>query len=100
MNVECSDCGKDPRVGHKPGCVHRKTVVLSETQVKVMRYIRKHDLNDTTEQIAGHGRAPWLSACRALVRRGLARTWRSGYYGLTDAGREALQEHEAAGDMA
>lgn len=67
-------------------------IKISETQLMVMRYIKRHSLNGGCEQIAGYGRASWLSASRALVRKGLARNGRTGHYGLTEAGHEYLAE--------
>jgi len=70
---------------------------LSETQKLVMRYIRRHSGNIGGHvQIAGNGRAPWLSASRALVRKGLAITYRSGRYALTPEGREIADKLHAA----
>lgn len=63
---------------------------ISETQLKVMRYIARNATNRTSVQIAGYGRASWLSASGALVRKGLARTWRTGHYALTDDGYALL----------
>jgi hypothetical protein len=65
---------------------------LSQTQVKVMRYIARHEVNKgCSVQLAGHGRAPWLSAARSLVRKGFAVPGsRTGYYGITESGRAAM----------
>jgi hypothetical protein len=53
-----------------------------------MRYVCRNATNKgTSVQIAGNARGPWLSACRALVRKGLMRTWRTGHYALTDEGQ-------------
>jgi hypothetical protein len=66
--------------------------VLSPTAIKVMRYVRRHALHSCASvQIAAYGRAPWLSACRSLVRRGLMRAGSdTGHYALTEAGGIAL----------
>ncbi len=71
---------------------------LSETAVKVMRYVRRNSpWAGATIQIAGNGRAPWLSSCRALVKRGYMHAGhRTGHYGLTEAGGMALARHELA----
>jgi len=70
---------------------------LTETQQRVMRFVYGRSSGTRMEvQIAGHGRGPWLSACRALVRKGLMRTWHSGYYGLTDEGLPIAEELQAA----
>ena len=58
---------------------------LSATQTKVLLFISRHP--NANAQIAGYGRAPWLSAARALVRRGLAGTYLTGHYYLTDEGK-------------
>jgi hypothetical protein len=68
--------------------------ILSETQIKVMRYIKRNDPNGCSVQIAGNGRAPWLSACRSLAKRGMVTTWRSGYYKLTEYGEGKLADYE------
>ena len=57
---------------------------LSIHQEKVFGWLVKADLN---VQIAGDGRAAQLSAARALVRKGLARTWRTGFYCISPEGR-------------
>lgn len=62
---------------------------LSETQAKVLRYLARQP--NGQGQIAGHGRAPELSAARALQRRGLTGSWRTGHYYLTDAGRPVAE---------
>ena len=60
---------------------------LSDTQKKVLRILAKRQ---GEVQLAGHGRAAYLSAARALVRKGLARTWHTGKYATTEAGRELV----------
>lgn len=58
---------------------------LSKTQEKVLRVLCRKNI---AIQVAGHGNAPYVSACRALVRRDLAfAASRTGWYGATDAGR-------------
>jgi len=44
-------------------------------------------------QVAGYGRAKWLSAARALVRRGLAFTYRTGHYCPDEAGKQWVKDH-------
>jgi len=44
-------------------------------------------------QVAGYGRAKWLSAARALVRRGLAFTYRTGFYCPDEAGKKWVADH-------
>lgn len=64
---------------------------LSATQWKAIRFLSRSEHWD--RQVAGYGAAPLLSGCRALVRRKLARPgWKTGYYGLTDAGRLLIDE--------
>lgn len=58
---------------------------LSVHQQKVFGWLVKADTN---VQIAGYRRAAQLSAARALVRKGLAHTWRTGFYCLSQQGRE------------
>ena len=65
----------------------------SDTQRKVMRFVCRNALNKGSDvQIAGNGRGPWLSACRALVRKGLMHTRRSGKYGLTPEGQPIAEQ--------
>jgi hypothetical protein len=61
---------------------------LSETQQKMLKLLFVHyEKHGTEKQIAGYGNAKWLSAGRALTRKGLAGSWRTGYYHITEAGR-------------
>lgn len=64
---------------------------LSATQWLMIRVLSRA-INNGYVQVAGNGSAPRLSACRALVRRDFARTYRTGHYGLTDKGRELVDE--------
>lgn len=64
-----------------------------------MRYLRRNERNRGSVQIAGYGRAAWLSASRALVRRGLVRPGtQTGYYALTDEGRTMADAMLAASE--
>ena len=65
---------------------------LSPTQQKVLRRLGRQHAGDHG-QIAGHGMAPYLSAARALARKGLAITFRTGCYHITPAGRAVLEAH-------
>lgn len=56
----------------------------SAIQERALRWLCR---NQCEVQIAGHGRAAWLSAANALMRRGLARSYRTGRFYATDAGR-------------
>jgi hypothetical protein len=68
-------------------------VEIADTQLKVMKHVKSNALHrGTSVQIAGYKRAPYLSACRALVRKGLMFTWNTGKYGLTEGGYIALAE--------
>lgn len=65
----------------------------SDTQRKVMRFVCRNALNKGSDvQIAGNGRGPWLSACRALVRKGMMKSWHSGKYGLTPEGQPVAEQ--------
>lgn len=61
---------------------------LSETQQKMLRILVSRGGN---VQVAGYGRAKWLSAARALMRRGLADSYHTGKYYATDAGKALLK---------
>lgn len=65
-------------------------IQLSDLQWKMIRYLSREIL--TSRQIAGYGAAPRISACRALVRRGLAYTYRTGHFGLTTEGKALIGE--------
>lgn len=60
---------------------------LSPTQQRVMRYLAQ---SVTEIQVAGKGRAPFLSAANALRRKGFATSYRTGWFKLTDEGRAIL----------
>jgi len=64
----------------------------SPTQEQMLRYLvaRGHT------QVAAHGRAPWLSASRALVRRGLANSWRTGWYAPTEEGKQWVKDNPSS----
>lgn len=51
---------------------------LSPTQRKVLRIIARAP--NHCRQIAGHKAGPLLSAARALVRKGVLGSWRTGYF--------------------
>ena len=63
---------------------------LSATQIKVLRMLAK---SQCEVQIAGHGMAPYLSAARALVRKGFAKTWNTGKYLATAEGNKYYDEN-------
>ena len=68
-------------------------VPCSETQEKMLRILCSLCKSSYHTQVAGHGRVKWLSAARALVRRGLAATYRTGWYAPTDVGRAWVVAH-------
>jgi hypothetical protein len=72
---------------------------VSPTQLRALRELARQPMPTCGLPMAGYGRGPILSACRALVRRGFMWTYRTGSYGLTDAGvplaREALRRWRA-----
>lgn len=71
--------------------VERPVKPLSATQLKVLQRLAK-DPNKLPRQLAGYGAAPYLSAARALVRKGLAKNGtKTGYYGITKAGDDFLR---------
>lgn len=66
------------------------TTELSPTQRKVLTVLAR---NQVAIPLAGKGRAPYLSAARALVRKGFAYAGaHTGWYGATDAGRAAVAD--------
>ena len=68
---------------------------ISPTQLRALRELARQPMPTCEHPMAGYGRGPILSACRALVRRGLMWSYHTGKYGLTDEGvpiaREALR---------
>ena len=58
---------------------------MSPTQQRVFRFIMRR--GNYHGQIAGHGRAPWLSAAHALIRKGFFVSFRTGEFVLTEQGR-------------
>ncbi|USN16358.1 hypothetical protein PLUTO_00420 [Luteibacter phage vB_LflM-Pluto] len=63
---------------------------LSTTQWKMIRFLSREPQRGS-RQVAGYGAGPRLSACRALVRKGLAyAATRTGYYGLTVEGEKLV----------
>ena len=66
----------------------------SKTQEKMLReLVLVCGLGRYRYQIAGYGAGPRLSACRALVRRGLATSYETGCYNATDSGKQWVREH-------
>jgi hypothetical protein len=61
---------------------------LNPTMWRVLRHLSRGP--NGRQQIAGHGRAPYLSAARGLMRRGLANSWETGVYWISSQGREVL----------
>lgn len=57
------------------------------------RLLRRLAKEQTQSQIAGYGMAQWLSAARALERRGLASSYRTGWYYATESGEEWVRAH-------
>ena len=65
---------------------------LSEAQWKMIRILSREP-NGLAMNIGGHGRGPYLSSCRALVRRGLVYAGHiTSHYGLTATGRNLVAE--------
>jgi hypothetical protein len=60
---------------------------LSDTQRRALREIAREAM-PINVPMGGHGRGPILSACRALVRRGVLRSHLTGRYTLVDDYRE------------
>jgi hypothetical protein len=63
---------------------------LSEHQLKLLNHLAAH--KDHEVQLAGYGQAKWLSVARALKRRGLANSFHTGKYYITEAGETFLKE--------
>lgn len=66
---------------------------LSEHQLKLLATLDKHYPLEI--QLAGYGQAKWLSVARALKRRGLAHSWKTGYYSVTDVGHKMMQDAQS-----
>lgn len=63
---------------------------ISQTQQKVLMFLADAQ---GPRNLTGHGRAPYMSAARALVRKGLAyQGTRTGHYGATEAGRTLIKD--------
>ena len=60
-------------------------VELSETQYKVLLHLSNFS---EEQQLAGYRKAKYLSAAHALVRKGLAATFRTGHFKLTERGHQ------------
>lgn len=56
---------------------------LSDTQRRVLRELAREAM-PTNVPMGGHGRGPILSACRALVRKGVLRSHYTGRYTLNE----------------
>ena len=62
---------------------------LSDTELKVLRYIAKWAYVD----LGGRGQVTVVAAARRLERKGLV--YKSAKWGATQAGRDYLKEHDA-----
>lgn len=60
-------------------------VLLSVAQKKVLQTLAKHS-NQGFCNMGGHKRAPVLSACRALVRKGFALNFGGGRFSISESG--------------
>ena len=60
---------------------------LSDTQRRVLRELAREAM-PINVPMGGHGRGPILSACRALVRKGVLRSYHTGKYTLNDEYRD------------
>jgi len=66
---------------------------LTDIQLKMLKHLyRRKQAGIIYVPIAGYGNAPYLSACRALVRKGLATTYKTGFFDITEAGENLLLE--------
>ncbi len=73
------------------GIVEGDKMKLTPTQIKVLTHLSKY--RDGSAAFSGHGRAHYLSSCRALVRRGLLLQGdRNTDFYINDRGREAIAE--------
>jgi hypothetical protein len=59
---------------------------ISLTQKKVLRWAANEIDGMTT--VAGNKQAPYISAARALCRKGLLTEWRTSHYAITDLGKK------------
>jgi hypothetical protein len=62
---------------------------LSVPQRKVLQTLAKHR-NQGFCNMGGHKRAPVLSACRALVRKGFALNFGGGRFCISESGLEIV----------
>jgi hypothetical protein len=67
---------------------------LSPTQQRVLRSVA--GAVNGRRQIAGHGMVGFLSAAKALVRKGLLNSWESGIFWITDQGKAVLTPEPVA----
>jgi hypothetical protein len=66
----------------------------SKAQERMLReLVRAERMGLYAYQVAGYGAAPRLSACRALLGRGLAASYDTGHYFATDAGKRWVRAH-------
>jgi hypothetical protein len=73
------------------------TEKLSDAQVRALRRMIR-DENRLPVQIAGYRAAPLLSASKALVRKGFAKSGqRTGWYAITEEGARAYLEQTQGG---
>ena len=63
---------------------------LSDTQRKVLRELARAP--NYTDPMGGNGRAPMLSACHALVRKGVLYSHRTGHFGVLSEYRGLADE--------
>jgi hypothetical protein len=86
-----------PETVERPASPPSAPLIGSASLSRTQRYVLQWLATDTISvQIAGHGNAPYLSAARALVRRGLAWTYATGHFGLTDKGRALAPNKEVS----
>lgn len=64
---------------------------LSEHQLKLLKHLATHRDCEVGVKLSGYGQAKWLSVARALKRRGLANSFHTGTYYITDTGKAFLK---------
>ena len=88
MNAETDSTNKsDVTGGHglAPSPVRH---ILSPTQNRILRWAGKAPNGHII--VAGNKQAPFISAARSLVRKGLLIEWKTSHYAITGAGEEYI----------